>query len=72
MVTERSILLVQQVKPCPCCEGGAQIHRIPTWTDGGLQYTYCLSCLDCGHGPRIAHKTEMEAIAYWNEEATAE
>lgn len=62
--------MTKQRRHCPCCKGNAQTHSIPTWTDDGIQYTYFLSCLDCGYGPSIAHDTEAEAIACWNEQET--
>ena len=59
---------VEEVRPCPFCEGPAQLFSDIN-NEGKAEY--CYGC-QCGEGPCDWYETKEEALRQWNEWANIE
>lgn len=53
----------KEIRPCPVCEGVAELYSD---IDSEGKNIYCYACSICGEGPFGYYCTEEEAITGWN------
>jgi Lar family restriction alleviation protein len=68
---ERSVVMKEQIKPCPFCGATAQVIEEVTGFPDELEYFVLCDDLECENrtGP---HSTDTAAIAVWNRRISEE
>lgn len=65
MKIDEAIEWMEDLKPCPFCDGEAEVNYVDL---GGYEDGYEVRCPDCGCGTDYFY-TKQEAIEAWNRRA---